>query len=481
MTQAEVPGSSQGAMWGGRFESGPDELFRAVNDSLPFDWRLVEQDIRGSRAWANALAGAGVLSEQELGQILDGLQVVALKAATLPSPPVESGAEDVHTWVEQELVATAGDVGKKLHTGRSRNDQVATDLRLWTMQAIADLQWAVLDVQAALVDLASEHAETPCPAFTHLQAAQPIVFGHWAMAYVAMLDRDLDRLADARRRTAVCPLGSAALAGTTFPVDREQIARELSFEEVSANSLDAVSDRDYVADVIGAIAQSAVHLSRMAEDLIVYASPGYGMVTFSDKVSSGSSLMPQKKNPDALELIRGKAARLIGAQVTLLTLGKGLPMAYNKDLQEDKPALFGAVDEFLFVLRLAALNVREKRVNAEACRALATTGYQNATELADHLVERGVPFREAHEQVGLLVRAAMKKGTELEGLSLQELREHAPACEEAVYKALEVGSALQRRDVEGGTAPSRVTEAAKRARASIASSRAALEHLRTPS
>ena len=461
-----------GGMWGGRFESGPAELFRAVNDSLAFDWRLVRQDIKGSRAWARGLGRAGVLTTDEVARLDAALVEVAEQANALRGPPLESGAEDVHSWVEASLIEAVGDLGRKLHTGRSRNDQVATDLRLWCAEEIDSRCAEIAAVCVALCDLAEAHAETSFPAYTHLQRAQPIVFGHWALAYASMLLRDIDRFDDARRRCTVCPLGSAALAGTTFAVDREAIARDLGFAGVSGNSLDAVSDRDFVVEAVAASALCAVHMSRLAEDLIIYGSTEFGLVRFDEAVTSGSSLMPQKKNPDALELIRGKAGRITAQHVSLLMSIKGLPLAYNKDLQEDKLPLYTAMEELSMVLRLAELQLRCTTPDVEAAGRAARTGYQNATELADYLVSKGVPFRTAHDASGRLVRAAMEQGTELEGLSLERMRQTVPELAASigpdVFGWLSVEAALARRDISGGTAPPRVREAVAAVRSAIA-------------
>ncbi|MEM1331441.1 MAG: argininosuccinate lyase [Planctomycetota bacterium] len=448
------------ALWSGRFAEEPAELFRAANDSLPVDWRLVAQDIRGSRAWAAALHSVGVLNADELNRILDGLdEILAVTRDHGVRPPIESGAEDVHTWVEWELTARVGDLGKKLHTGRSRNDQVATDLRLWTMETLDDRVREARMAQRALCELARRAGSTAVPSYTHLQRAQPVLFAHWCLAYVEMLDRDTARLEHARSAAAVCPLGSAALAGTTYAIDRERLARELGFDGVSGNSLDAVSDRDFVLDALSASAVCGVHLSRLAEDLIVYASSEFGFVQLGDAVSSGSSLMPQKKNPDSLELLRGKAGRLSGAFANVLITCKALPLAYNKDLQEDKAALFDAMDQLSLLLRLTALTVRHTHLNEDRCNAAARTGYLNATEAADHLVAAGVPFRTAHEQVGAMVREAIGAGVELHELPMDRVRAHAPDAGPCWSDDLSLAASLARRDVVGGTAPKRVAAA----------------------
>jgi argininosuccinate lyase len=477
---AESPGSPEPsdanrthALWGGRFGEGPDALFRAINDSLPFDWRLVRQDIAASRAWARALVGAGVLSAAEADRLDVALGELDAEAQALPGPPTDSGAEDVHTWVEQRLIEKLGPLGKKLHTGRSRNDQVATDLRLWTREALDARVSEVRALQRALLALAESHLPageewTAFPGYTHLQPAQPVLLAHWALAHFEAFDRDAARLADARARLNRCPLGSAALAGTGYAIDRPALAAALGFDGPTANSLDGVADRDFALEALSVCAIAATHLSRLGEELIVYSTREFGMVEMDDAVTSGSSIMPQKKNPDACELLRGKAGRIIGALTGLLVTCKGLPLAYNKDLQEDKEPLFDALDQLGVCLRIAARVVSGCRFDRDRCRRAALAGFANATELADHLVERGVPFRDAHEQVGALVRLALDRGVTLEDLSLEEIHRHAPAAGEDVFALLTLRATLEKRDVPGGTAPGRVREALGAARARLA-------------
>ncbi|MFG0283054.1 MAG: argininosuccinate lyase [Phycisphaerales bacterium JB039] len=446
-------------MWGGRFASGPAELFRQLNDSLAFDRRLLAQDLQGSAAWARALGAAGVLNPEETERLGRALEQIGAEAAGGHRLPQIGEAEDVHTWVEQRLIEFTGPLGKKLHTGRSRNDQVATDLRLWLREAIDDRIADIRGAQRSLAALAQREAETVFPGYTHLQRAQPITLGHWALAYAEMLDRDQARFADARRRVNVCPLGAAALAGTTVPVDRHALARDLGFDGPSANSLDAIADRDFVLEPLLAAATCAMHLSRLAEDVILYSSGEFGFFELPDGVASGSSLMPQKKNPDGAELIRAKAGRILGSAVSLMTVCKGLPLAYNKDLQEDKEAIFDAMDTLAVCLRLIPLMFDEIRVHHEACSAAAAGGYSNATELADYLVGRGVTFRDAHEIAGRLVRLALERGCPLDGLSVDDMRSIAPMIESDVHEAITLEACLARRDVFGGTAPRRVRQA----------------------
>ncbi|MFI4894680.1 MAG: argininosuccinate lyase, partial [Phycisphaerales bacterium JB058] len=367
--------SAGGGMWGGRYEgAGSDELFRAANDSLPIDWRIVQQDIRGSIAWAGALCACGVLTTSEHGQLVDALEALSEEAKAIPHPPVESGAEDVHTWVEQKLVEKLGSLGKKLHTGRSRNDQVATDFRLWTRDAVGEIRRVTVAVARALAEKAEAHHGDAFPAYTHLQPAQPVPFGHWCLAYVEMLERDVLRLDGALSRINISPLGSGALAGTGYAIDREALARELGFASASRNSLDAVSDRDFAIETLSVLSQLAVHLSRLAEDLIVYTSDEFRLVRLDDGVTSGSSLMPQKRNPDSLEVIRGACGSIIGAQVSLLVTMKGLPLAYNKDMQFDKKPVFESVDLALVVLRLSERTIFGMTLNTDRAEERAGAG-----------------------------------------------------------------------------------------------------------
>ncbi len=447
-------------MWGGRFEGDPDPLFRAFNDSLPFDWALVQQDLHASAAWAKALVGAGVFAEGEASKVVGALDALAKGHATDRRPPMESGAEDVHGWIEQKLVEAVGDLGKKLHSGRSRNDQVATAFRLWTREAIDERLAEVRTLATKLAELAQREASTPFPAYTHLQRAQPITFGHWCLAYVEMLLRDTSRLSDARDRMNECPLDSAALAGTTAQVDRAAIAKELGFDRPTANSLDGVSDRDFVCDALYALSMIATHLSRFGEDLIIYTSDEFGLVKMDDGVTSGSSLMPQKRNPDALELLRGKCGRVVGSLMTLLITLKAQPLAYNKDLQEDKRPLFDAMHEVSMCLRMAVRVVEGLEVVGDRARKAATGGYSNATDLADAIAETGTPFREAHEQTGKLVRLAIERGVPLEELPINDMKAVAPKLETEVLDRLTLEAVLAARNVEGGTSPDLVVKAA---------------------
>ncbi len=450
-------------LWGGRFSQEADPSFTAFNNSFGFDRRLFAVDIRASVAHCNGLAAAGVIARDEAGKINAGLQTV-LEHEDDSAYFDQMASEDVHSFVEARLVEVVGDTGRKLHAGRSRNDQVATDLRLWLREAIDQLSTRVRLTQAALLDFGEANADAVLPGYTHLQRAQPILFAHWCLSYFEMLARDRERLSEIRRRVNVMPLGSAALAGTSFPIDREAVARELGFEGVSRNSVDAVSDRDFCVEFVSACSLVMVHLSRLAEEVIIYSTSEFGFFELSDAVATGSSLMPQKKNPDSMELVRGKAGRVFGHTVSLLTMLKGLPLAYNKDMQEDKEAVFDAFDTTGACLEVSALVLRNVRLNTDRMRAAASQGLMNATELADYLVRKGIPFRQAHELVGRIVVKAIEKEVELGELSLDELRSFASVIESDVYESLTLEKTLASKSVTGGTSPERVTEALNAAR-----------------
>ncbi|HUR98887.1 MAG TPA: argininosuccinate lyase [Pyrinomonadaceae bacterium] len=453
-------------LWGGRFTGKPDETFRQFNESFSFDRRLFAADVRASIAHANGLAAGKVLTSDERDGITGALRSL-LEVSNTETSFFDTDTEDVHSFIEAKLIGLIGDVGKKLHTGRSRNDQVATAFRIWLREEIDSIARDMIAVQRSIVDLASRHAGAILPGYTHLQRAQPILWPHWCLAYFEMFSRDRDRLADVRRRVNVMPLGSAALAGTSFPIDRQAVARELGFEGISRNSLDAVSDRDFAAEFVGACAIAMVHLSRMAEDLILYCSTEFGFVSLSDAVSTGSSLMPQKKNPDSLELIRGKAGRVFGHQAALLATMKGLPLAYNKDMQEDKEAVFDTVDTVSSCLRVGAIVLDNLTVNEGRGRDAAANGFLNATELADYLVKKGIPFRSAHDIVGRAVIFAAGRDRELERLTLEEFRQFSDAIDEDVFEALSMESTIDSKSQLGGTSRERVAEALASARASL--------------
>jgi argininosuccinate lyase len=445
-------------LWGGRFTQKPHETFAEFNDSFPFDRRLFGADVRCSIAHARGLQSAGLLSDEEADAVAGGLTQLLTDSAIDPKF-FDSTAEDVHSFIESKLIHAIGDAGRKLHTGRSRNDQVATAFRLWLREELESIDGLVRDVQAAILDIAEGFRNAVIPGYTHLQRAQPVLFAHWCLAYFEMLRRDRKRFADIFERVNVMPLGSGALAGTGFPIDREAVAAELGFAGVTSNSLDAVSDRDFAIEFAGACSILMVHLSRLAEDMILYCSTEFGFLKLSDSVSSGSSLMPQKKNPDALELLRGKAGRVFGHHAALLATMKGLPLAYNKDMQEDKEAVFDCVDTVKISLRAAAIVVENAIVDEDRARSAAITGYLNATELADYLVKRGMPFRTAHDVVGKLVLLGIEQGKELGELSLDEMMRVAPEIDEDVFAALDLDQALASKSAIGGTSPERVREA----------------------
>jgi argininosuccinate lyase len=457
-------------LWGGRFTGAADANFAEFNRSFGFDRRLFAADVRASRAHAEGLRAAGVLTDEEARQLEAGLQLLLTRARADANYFAEIEAEDVHSFIEARLVALVGDAGRKLHTGRSRNDQVATAFRLWLREEIDALMERVRATQSALLDLAEAHKDAVLPGYTHLQRAQPVLWAHWCLAYFEMLARDRERLADARRRTNVLPLGAAALAGTSYAIDRAQVARALEFEGVARNSLDAVSDRDFCVEFTAAASLIMVHLSRLAEDLILYATAEFGFIELGDAISTGSSLMPQKKNPDALELVRGKAGRVFGQLTALLALLKGLPLAYNKDMQEDKEAVFDAADTVSAALNVTTTVLQHIGVREEATRRAATRGYMNATELADYLARKGLPFRQAHELTGRIVLHAIERGVELNDLTLAELRAFAPLIAADVYDALALAATLNTKAQTGGTAPARVAEALAAARALLTES-----------
>jgi argininosuccinate lyase len=452
---------SEKKLWGGRFSGAADPQFAEFNRSFPFDRRLFAVDVRASIAYCAALERAGVVSPAEATTIRHGLESILERGIENDS------SEDVHSFVEARLVELIGDTGRKLHTGRSRNDQVATDFRLWLREASDDLSGSIRECQRALVELAEENREVVIPGYTHLQRAQPVVLAHWCLAYFEMLARDRERLSETRRRVNVLPLGSAALAGTSFPIDREALAAELGFESVARNSLDAVSDRDFCVEFLSDCSLLMVHLSRLAEDVILYASSEFGFFALGDAIATGSSLMPQKKNPDSMELVRGKAGRVFGELVGTLSMLKGLPLAYNKDMQEDKEAVFDAFDTVRACLQVTSTVLRNVTINSERALAAATSGYMNATELADYLVRKGMPFREAHEVVGRVVIRAIDLKQELHQLPLSVLQQFSPQIDTDVYEALTLEATLNTKGQIGGTARATVNEALATARKSL--------------
>ncbi len=454
-------------LWGGRFTGEADSGFVEFNRSFGFDRRLFAADVHASVAHCNSLMSANVLTVEEAMKIKGGLQTILDNGIADAGYFDQLESEDIHSFVESRLVDLIGDTGRKLHTGRSRNDQVATDLRLWLREAIDELLRHVIAAQGALLDLAESHQGAVLPGFTHLQRAQPILFAHWCLAYFEMLSRDRERLADCRKRVNILPLGSAALAGTSYPIDRESVARELGFDSVSRNSIDAVSDRDFCVEFVSACSLIMVHLSRLAEDVIIYSTTEFGFFELSDAVATGSSLMPQKKNPDSMELVRGKAGRVFGHLTSLLAMLKALPLAYNKDMQEDKEAVFDSFDTVNACLGVTATVLRNLSLNEERTREAASTGYMNATELADYLVRKGTPFREAHETVGRIVMHAIACGVELQQLPLEEMRSLSTLIDGDVYTALSLERTLETKSQVGGTSPEGVTKALAAARMSL--------------
>ncbi len=448
--------SGPGQMWGGRFQGGLDPAFAEFQKSLPVDHVLAFADLETNLAWAEALAAAGVFTPDELAKVQAAIDDLA-EHWVEHGVPADDPAEDVHSLVERELGARCGDLAKRIHTGRSRNDQVATDLRLFLREHVLNCIEGIQELCAVLVQKAAQHFDAPMPGYTHLQRAQPITIGHHALAHVEALARDRERFADAFRRMDSCPLGSGALAGTSVPVDRVDIAAQLGFQNgPTHNSLDAVSARDHLCELAFACAMTCTNLSRLAEDYIFFASQEAGFVTFGDAVSTGSSLMPQKRNPDAMELVRGKAGRAQGALMALLTTVKGLPLAYNRDLQTDKETLLPALLETEMCLHTAALAVEHATFDTARCADAAGRSYQNATDLADLLVAAGVPFRDAHGVVGRAVNRAVELGVELQDLPTDEQQRLLPQLTCDLKAALAVRAVLDRRAVIGGTAPERV-------------------------
>jgi argininosuccinate lyase len=441
-------------LWGGRFAGGLDPLAARFNASLAVDQRLWDVDIRGSVAWSRALARAGVLTDAECQALCSGLMQVwaEFNAGRFVFAP---GDEDIHTAVERRLSEIAGPVGGKLHTGRSRNDQVATDFRLWLMEALAHLQQRLATLQSALLNQAEAHFGLIMPGYTHLQRAQPVLFSHWLLSHFWPLERDRERLGQTAGRAATLPLGSGALAGTGFPIDREALARDLGFARISPNSIDGVADRDFAAEFLFAAALLGTHLSRVAEALIIFASAEFGFVEMSDAFAAGSSLMPQKKNPDMLELARGKAGTLLGLLAGLMATLKGLPSAYDKDLQEDKQAVFTAFDTLDVMLPVVAGTVSTMRIDQDKIRAALDTG-SLATDLAEYLVRQGVPFRETHGIAGRAVRRALEMGVDLSALPAEEWAALAPGLDISPAEVFDFGQSVGRRAVPGGTAPEAV-------------------------
>ena len=444
-------------MWAGRFSKEIDETVNAFNSSIAFDARMYRQDIQGSIAHATMLGDCGIITKEDSSTIIKGLKEILadLESGALELDPT---AEDIHMFIEAELTKRYGAVGKRLHTSRSRNDQVALDLRLYLRDEIAEIRTLVHRLAVVLVQLAEQHTETVMPGYTHLQRAQPVTFAHHLMAYVQMLLRDLGRLDDTNKRMNVCPLGSGALAGTTYPINREQPAELLGFDAPMANSLDGVSDRDYCIELANAISIIMMHLSRFSEEIILWCSWEFKFIELDDAYATGSSIMPQKKNPDITELIRGKTARVYGDLNTLLTMMKGLPLAYNKDMQEDKEAIFDAVDTVKLCIGTCIPMVETMRVCTENMRAAAAKGFINATDCADYLVKKGMPFRDAYKISGTLVARCIQEGKTLETLPLESFQELSPLFTEDVYTAISLETCVKGRISQGGPSPEAVAK-----------------------
>jgi len=446
-------------LWGGRFSSEADPLFDRFNASLPFDHVLLESDIQGNLAYARALERAGVFTARERDRVERGLRSILIAHRKNPRLVVESKAEDVHTYVEQELEKRVGRLALKLHTGRSRNDQVETDLRLFLRSRCEEIEKSLNDLLRAIGGMADQNREAILPGYTHLQRAQPVLFSHYLLAYGEQFLRDRERLRQTSARANVCPLGSGAVSGTVYGIGRDELARDLGFEMSSDNSVDSVSDRDFLLDFLFFSSTLMVHLSRLAEDLILYNSSEFGFIRLDDSVAGGSSLMPQKKNPDALELIRGKSGRVYGHLISLLTVLKGLPAAYNKDLQEDKESFFDAAQTVDNCTRMMSLVLQRTRILPERMKEACLRGYLNATELADYLVAKKMPFRPAHELVGRIVLRAMELDVPLEQLPLEEYHNLSPLFKSDLYQVLKLETSLSRRGEKGGTAPAQVRKA----------------------
>jgi argininosuccinate lyase len=452
-----APGQQK--MWGGRFERGPDASFYEFERSWSFDRRLLPQELALDRAWARAIAAAGILTQKECATIVAALDQIESRAYADSEWLNSSQAEDVHHFVESELIEKLGPLGAKLHTGRSRNEMVATEFRMYVRKAVGEMDSALSALENAIAGQAEKYFGVPMPGTTHMQHAQPLLLSHWLLAHGEAFQRDLERFLSAAESADVCPLGSGALAGCAFPLDRTALARGLGFSRISANSLDAVSDRDFALEYLFALSTLAMHLSRLAEDFVLFATPEFSFIELPDEFSTGSSLMPQKKNPDAWELIRGKTGRIYGSLVAVLTTFKGLPSSYQRDLQEDKEALFAAHDQALAMTQIAAVTLAATRFREDQlCKASADPALV-ATEIADYLVNQGVPFREAHEIVGKVLRAADREGKTIREMPLEQLKTFSEGFGDDLGAMLTLDSALTRRSVPGGTAPSSVRAA----------------------
>jgi len=456
-------------MWSGRFRQPLDPDFERWQRSFDFDRRLLRYEVVASAAHAHALKNAGILSDDELIRVLQGLEDIGQQATNFPGFYSDGDAEDVHHFVEKQLVGLIGELGYKLHSGRSRNEQIATDLRLYVRAAIDQLRQQLGNFCAAIADRADQFRDAAMPAYTHLQKAEPVLVGHWLLAYVEMFLRDAGRLADCRTRLNLCPLGSGAVAGATVPLDRETMAKNLGFDGPTANSLDATSDRDFAVEFVNALSLLAIHLSRWAEEMILFSSQEYGFIGLPETYSTGSSAMPQKKNPDLLELVRGKSGRVLGNATALAVTLKGLPLAYNKDLQETQEPVFEAAGTFLQMLPLVSGWMKAVELRVDRMQRAAQTGFMNAWAGATYLVRRGVPSRLAHERVGKAVQLGLERGCELQELPLPDLKNISPEFDQDFYESMTLASVLALHDVPGGTAPERVRKAIQLSRKRIES------------
>ncbi|CAL4318363.1 argininosuccinate lyase [Buchnera aphidicola] len=446
------------SLWGGRFTEEPNGFFKTFNRSLDVDYKLVKQDIFLSIQWSKALKKIDVLTVEEQKKIEIVLNTILKEVEINSKIILESQEEDIHSWIEKKLISSLGLLGKKLHTGRSRNDQVTTDLKLWCKYKVQKILNNIYDFKKNLVDLAEKNQRSIMPGYTHLQSAQPITFAYWCLAYLEMFKRDESRLKDALYRLDECPLGSGALAGTAWNINREELSDQLGFRTATKNALDSVSDRDYVIELLSVASISMIHLSRFSEDLIFFNSGEVNFIELSDSITSGSSLMPQKKNPDALELIRAKCGKVCGNLLSNMILLKGLPLSYNKDMQEDKKSLFEAMDIWINCLKISVLILKNITLNLKNCKKSAKKGYTNATELADYLVKKGIPFRDAHHLTGKIILYASKLNLSLEQIELTEFKKYSKLIEQDIYKNINLDSSLKKRNSLGGVSFSQVSK-----------------------
>ncbi|WP_343183581.1 argininosuccinate lyase [Buchnera aphidicola] len=450
------------ALWGGRFLKKPNSLFKKFNNSLKIDYVLIKEDIKGSIAWSKILLDSKIIKKNEQKQLETSLNLIYKEIKNTPKKILLSNSEDIHSWVEKKLIYMLGDIGKKIHTGRSRNDQVTTDLRLWCKKKINSIKKNILNLKKSLLCLSEKYFSVIIPGYTHLQQAQPILFSHWCLAYFEMLSRDFDRLSDSFKRVDINPLGSGALAGTGWKINRNKLSNFMNFSKTSRNSLDSVSDRDYVIELLSISSIGMMHLSRFSEDLIFFNSVECNFIELSDDVTSGSSLMPQKKNPDALELIRGKTGRVYGSLINILVLFKGLPLSYNKDMQEDKEGLFDSLKTWKDCLKISKIILLGLKLNQHVCEKSAEKGYSNSTDLADYLVKKGISFRDSHHISGKIVLYAISKKKSLSQLNLNKLQNFCKLIKNDIYKYITLKKCLKQKNSKGGTSPKQVLSAIKK-------------------